>query len=55
MLRYFVFITVIILVFLPVNLSSQDNNNNSKKTLVYKFEIKKEIGPETEGWGGCVI
>ena len=43
MLRYFVFITVIILVFLPVNLSSQDNNNNSKKTLVYKFEIKKEI------------
>ena len=42
MLRYFVFITVIILVFLPVNLSSQDNNN-SKKTLVYKFEIKKEI------------
>ena len=42
MLKYFVFIAVIILVFLPVNLSSQDNNN-SKKTLVYKFEIKKEI------------
>lgn len=41
MLRYFVFIVVIILVFLPLNLSSQDSN--SKKTLVYKFEIKKEI------------